>query len=209
MDNILNLKPNIIIGDTFESNLQLDSWKGFQSRQGAYGTKDKEVESDGTVKVIVHGKEVDYVKTTTSGQVNALKFLIENSESVRDNLLNEILRELPNQKEIYGELIPEIETISEFKKVLGLANIHILPVDKDDVAYIGFELGCDWDNEHGVGIMSHLDRVIKIGQADTSFDNWTAYEDNGTLEIETRKWNEMNSKISVSKNRMKPWWKLW
>jgi len=58
----MDLKPNIIIGELLETKLTLDSWNGFQSRQGKYGLKDKKEESDGTIKVFIHGKSVDYVK---------------------------------------------------------------------------------------------------------------------------------------------------
>jgi len=46
-------------------------------------------------------------------------------------------------------------------------------------AYIGFELGCTWDEEHGAGVMTYKERVVEIGQAGTSFSSWAAYNDNG------------------------------
>jgi hypothetical protein len=211
MNNIIDLKPNIIIGDTYEGILNLNSWKGFQSRQGFYGSRDKDESSDGTVKVFVQGKEIDYVKTTTIQQVNAIRFLVDNSDTVKHALLAGLLNELPSLKEIYEDLIPDIDNIEDFKNFIGLANLHIMTSDKDDFAYIGFELGCNWDDEHGIGIMMHKDRVVAIGQADTSFDSWVTYEDNGTSEIETQKWNEANAKLQSreQKDKEKPWWKFW
>ena len=114
-------------------------------------------------------------------------------------------------KEISDDLIPEIDNIEDFKNFIGLANIHIMTSDKDDFAYIGFELGCNWDEEHGVGIMMHKDRVVAIGQAETSFDSWVTFDDNGTSEIETQKWNKANAKLQSEeqKNKKKQWWKFW
>lgn len=205
MNNIIDLKPNIIIGDTYEGVLTLNSWKGFQSRQGFYGSRDKDESSDGIVKVFVQGKEIDYIKTTTIQQVNAIKFLVDNSDSVRNALLVGLLNELPSLKEIYEDLIPDIDNIEDLKNFIGLANIHIMTSDKDDFAYIGFELGCNWDDEHGVGIMMHKDRVVAIGQAETSFDSWVTFDDNGTSEIETQRWNEANAKLQSKgqKNKKK------
>jgi hypothetical protein len=211
MNNIIDLKPNIIIGDTYEGILTLNSWMGFQSRQGFYGSRDKDESSDRIVKVFVQGKEIDYVKTTTIQQVNAIRFLVDNSDSVRNALLVGLINELPTLKEIYEDLIPDIDNIEDFKNFVGLANLHIMTSDKDDCAYIGFELGCNWDDEHGVGIMMHKDRVVAIGQAETSFDSWVTFDDNGTSEIETQRWNEANAKLHSEgqKNKEKQWWKFW
>ncbi len=73
--------------------------------------------------------------------------------------------------------------------------------DKEDFAYIGFELGCSWDEEHGVGVMMHKDRIVAIGQAETSFDSWITFKDNGTNEIETKKWQEANAKLQLETKR--------
>lgn len=34
---------------------------------------------------------------------------------------------------------------------------------------MGFELDCNWDEEHGLGVLMHKNRVVKVGQADVSF----------------------------------------
>jgi hypothetical protein len=211
MNNIIDLKPNIIIGDTYEGILTLNSWKGFQSRQGFYSSLDKDESSDGVVKVFVHGKEIDYVKITTIQQVNAIRFLVDNSDAIRNALLFGLLNELPSLKEIYEDLIPDIDNIEDFKNLIGLSNLHIMESDKNDFAYIGFELGCDWDDEHGVGIMMHKDRVVALGLAETSFDNWVTFDDNGTSEIEKQNWNEANAKLQSEgqKKTEKQWWKFW
>lgn len=201
MNKITNLKPNIIIADSYEGELTLDAWKGFQSRQGFYGSQDKEEGSDGFVKVSVEGKEVDYVKITTQQQVNAIQFLVNNSDKVKDVILVGLLCELPNLREVYDDSIPDITSIEDFKNIIGLANLHVMSSDKDDYAYIGFELGCDWDEEHGVGVMMHKDRVVAIGQADTSFDSWVTFDDNGTTEIETKKWEDANAKLQNERQK--------
>jgi len=180
MQNVFELKPNIIIGDNYEGEIPLSAWKGFQSRQGFYGSKDGNETSNGLVKVFIKGRQVDYVKITTQEQINSLNFLHDNADKIRDEILNALLNELPEIRDIYEDLVPEINSISDFQNVLGLSIIHIMDSDKDGFAYIGYELGCDWDDEHGIGIMTHKDRVIEIGQADTSFNSWITYKDNGT-----------------------------
>jgi hypothetical protein len=41
--------------------------------------------------------------------------------------------------------------------------------EKDGFAYAGYQFRCTWDQEHGLGIMTHRDRIIEIGGSDSSF----------------------------------------
>jgi hypothetical protein len=89
-------------------------------------------------------------------------------------------------KAVYGNDLLDINNAENFKDLLGLSIVHVMPSDKDDFAYLGFEFGCTWDEEHGLGVMTHKDRVITIGQADKSFDIWPTYADNGTEKMGQR-----------------------
>jgi hypothetical protein len=211
MQNVLELKPNFILGDSYEGQITLPAWIGFQSRQGFYGSKDSSGTSNGLVKVHINGRQVDYVKTTTQEQINALSFLHDNADKIRDGILNALFNELSVIKEIYEGLVPEINSISDFKNVLGLSIIHVMDSDKDGIAYLGYEFGCDWDDEHGLGVMMHKERVIGIGQAGTSFNSWITYKDNGTEKEEEEKWNTENASIVTQNKNVtdKPWWKFW
>lgn len=75
------------------------------------------------------------------------------------------------------EFMPDVENIEQFKKLIGLSQIHIMNVNKDNIAYVGYEFGCSWDDEHGIGFMTHKDRVIDFGSADISFLTWAAEKD--------------------------------
>jgi hypothetical protein len=57
--------------------------------------------------------------------------------------------------------------------------VHVLQLLKDGVPYVGFEFGCRWDEEHGLGVLLHGTRVVEIGDAQTSFTLWIASEDGG------------------------------
>ncbi|MFM2386972.1 MAG: hypothetical protein RL660_1729 [Bacteroidota bacterium] len=212
MTNILELQPNTIIADDYESQLFLSAWVGFQSRQGPYNSKDTDEASTGLVKCYVSGKEVDYVKISTAEQVNAIRYLVDHSVKVRDALFDGLLKQMPELQDCYADAIPEIKNLGDFKQYIGLANIHVMPADKDGYAYIGYELGCDWEEEHGIGVMMHKDRVVEFGQADTAFNQWITFDDNGTTEIETKKWNEVNDQAHSTmliKEDKRPWWKFW
>jgi hypothetical protein len=212
MNDISDLKPNIVIGDNYQGLLSLDSWKDFQSRQFFSGLKETNPISDGVVKVRVEGKQVDDVKTTTLAQVNAIQFLINHSDKIRAALLTGLLDELSNLKEVYDNLTPDISGIEDIKKVIGLSYLHVMSSDKDDFAYVGFELDCEWNEEHGIGVIMHKDRIVKIGQAEITHDSWATYVDNGTIELETAKWNEATAKLQETNQIAKKktmCWKFW
>lgn len=45
------------------------------------------------------------------------------------------------------------------------------------MAYVGYEFRCTWDEEHGMGVMTHKNRVVAIGGADVSILEWIAESD--------------------------------
>lgn len=206
IQEITEIQPNVTISEDYEGWITLSAWEGFESRNGFYGAKNSENLSDGTIKVRVIGKSVDYVRILSQAQFNAIKFLKENSVQVRDTLLDGLLVDYPNVKDVYEDLMPEIKTIADYKNNLGVAFLHVMDCEKHDHAYIGFELGCSWDEEHGVGVMMHKDRVVKIGLAEESFNYWTCFEDNGTVEHEQRKWQNEHE---LKHENPKQWWKFW
>lgn len=48
---------------------------------------------------------------------------------------------------------------------------------KDGYAYVGYEFGCTWDEEHGLGFMTYKDRIVDFGGADSAFLTWVARKD--------------------------------
>jgi hypothetical protein len=79
-----------------------------------------------------------------------------------------------------AELLPAVGTTTGMRQLVNVASVHVLDVVKDGHAYLGLELGCRWDNEHGLGVMMHQGRVLAVGPADRSFDPWIGRSDGGT-----------------------------
>jgi hypothetical protein len=109
-------------------------------------------------------------------QAEAIQHLLDHERTVRDAVLAAILRDYPTMREFYGydddeaeELMPEVTEAGQFRDLLGLSSVHVLPVVRDRTAYVGFEFGCTWDPEHGLGVMTYRGRVVEVGGADTSF----------------------------------------
>jgi hypothetical protein len=154
----------------------LPSWAGFQSRRGPYGALSSRAESDGSARLTVRPKDEDTRTPPSPEQNQAFRFLLDNEKVVADSVLRAIFAEYPALRDSYGyddyeaaELMPEIERAEQLRPLVGLSNVHVLNVAKHGIAYIGFEFGCKWDEEHGLGVTTHRDRVVEVGNADTSF----------------------------------------
>jgi len=155
------------------TSVLLTSWAGFQSRQGPYGAIDELITSDGSITMMVHTPNNE-PSTPSNEQIAAYQHLIERQEPIRDSLLQAILAEYPTWREEYAdssaedaeEVMPDIQRPEQLKELIGLGIVHIHTVAKDGIAYVGYEFGSNWEEEHGLGAMTHAGRVVNIGSAD-------------------------------------------
>lgn len=167
--------------EEWEGQIMLNSWSGFQSRQGDYGGIDSNKPSNGLSKIRIDNDGDAENKTITAGQIKAIEFLLDNDAAIRENILTALMPYYQQLRIDWGsedeDWMPAIHSSEAFKEMIGLSWIHVSNIEKDDVAYLGFEIGCTWDDEHGLGIMLHRDRVVEIGGADVSFLWWVADKD--------------------------------
>jgi hypothetical protein len=139
-------------------------------------------------------------------QVAAIEDLLANDEAITARVLGRVLEQYPRLRREYNamiadeiddevdeatlaverrlgisslRLLPAIRDRSGLREVLGLGTVHVLTVEKGGRAYLGFELGCEWDDEHGAGVMIHGRRVVDLGGADHAFLAWIAQRDGG------------------------------
>ena len=61
--------------------------------------------------------------------------------------------------------------------MVGLHEVHVHQLQKEGLPYVGYELGCRWDEEHGLGVLMHGSRVVEVGDAGTAFTLWIAERD--------------------------------
>jgi hypothetical protein len=179
-------------GYFWKGRVVLRSWRGFQSRLGAYAASSSIKESDGTARLSVPPPAGIAEQPPSAEQANALRYLLEHEAAMRDALLAAIFEEYPVIRErrlgqgfVDESDMPALQRPDQLKSHLGLSTVHVLPVVKKDVAYIGFEFGCTWDDEHGLGIMTHQGRVVdlahlgigKVSGGDHASEEWVAEED--------------------------------
>jgi hypothetical protein len=163
---------------------KLPAWQGFQSREGEYAAQSSSNQSDGGVQLNVMPPNGVDESPPSNEQAAAYHELLANQEFVRDAILKAVFDSYPAWQAMYGYsgdeadgLMPPVTAPEYFRRLVGLSTVHILPVAKNGIAYVGFEFGCSWDSEHGLGAMTHQGRIVKIGGADTSFLEWVAEND--------------------------------
>jgi hypothetical protein len=128
----------------------------------------------------------------SAAQVNAFRYLLEHQEAIRNALVAAIFEVYPEIRRdrladgyIEESQMPQLERPEQLKSSVGLSTVHVLPAVKNELAYLGFEFGCTWDEEHGLGAIMHQDRLLefpemglgKIGGADIASETWVAEAD--------------------------------
>jgi hypothetical protein len=173
--------PQFILedGQWWTTTAVFPSWKGFQSRHGDYGAQDNSVSSDGTVRILF-APEGRGNEPLTDAEVASVVWVLENEAAISKAVLSSIVKEYPRLKEDYdfpedmGDLMPDIESADELRSRIGLHTVHVHQLQKDGIPYIGFEFGCTWDEEHGLGVLMHGTRTVEVGLADTAILLWIA-----------------------------------
>jgi hypothetical protein len=161
----------------------LPSWKGFQSRKAEYGAQDSAVPSDGMIRIIF-APEGRGTEPLTDAELSAVYWVIEHEASISRALISSLLKEYPSLQERYGysgkekaDLMPDIKSADDLRKLIGLSSVNVHQVQRDGIPYAGFEFGCTWDEEHGLGVLMHGTRTVEIGGADTAGLLWIAEKD--------------------------------
>lgn len=171
-------------GVVWTATTRLEAWEGYQSRMGRYGAIDRDAPSDGTVRVMLGGSALEPLPPDDGYLALVARVLADEAEvsaSVKTGLLaayprlcDEMRAALP---EAETEAMPDVSDINDFKGLIGLHTLHIHGLEADGFPYTGYEFGCNWEDEHGLGILMHGSRLVEIGHADTAFTEWMAKRD--------------------------------
>lgn len=179
----MNLKFELEDDHWWTAKITLTSWKGFQGRIDACDSRDSLKLSD-KVKLIF-APEGRGIEPITTDEIVLIEWFLENEVKVSKSLLASLLQVYPALQELYGyseqekkEFMPNVSDINDFKKLISLHTVFIHPLDKfDGIPYIGFEFGCTWDLEHGLGVLMHGERAVEVGDANTAFLHWIVKKD--------------------------------
>lgn len=198
--------------------VELPSWKDFQRKFGQYATLENNDDYK-RISLRIGGDEVIENPVITKEHVTGYDYLLQNQTRIQESMLDALFIEYPKLKEQYNhdddekELMPDVKNIKSFTGLIELSSVYILNVSKEGVPYIGFSFWCTWDDEHGLGIMTHKDRIVEIGGSDTAFLTWIAQKDLSPKTVNSEpelKRQFTEEKLNpVKPNKHKPWWKFW
>ncbi|MBB5057595.1 hypothetical protein HDF16_002301 [Granulicella aggregans] len=187
---MLDIKPEFVLeGDFYwTTSAVFPSWNGFQSRLGTYGSQDQAEPSDGKVR-IVFAPQGRGIEPLSASEIASVFWVIENEALISEALISSLVKKYPVLQKQYGfsddeeaKLMPDVKSADDFRSLIGLSSVNIHQVQKDGTPYAGFEFGCAWDDEHGLGVLMHGTRTVEIGGADTAILLWIAEEDARTQE---------------------------
>jgi hypothetical protein len=174
------------------TSANLPAWSGYQVRGGPYGSVSANGRSDGTVKLqfAPEGRDAAPLK---EHEIELMRWVIDNQAAVHDAMLERLFAEYPGIREqfkgFFGKeerkrVLPKIRFLEKLKELVGVHCIHVHPIAKDGKPFIGVELGCAWDAEHGLGVLLHGAKALEVGGADTAITLWMAKKTRGNSEGE-------------------------
>ncbi len=155
----------------------LDAWAGFTSENSREGC---------------HGANVIFILEPPSYEAHpvlgpqakyeaALMWLLSNQIEARETVLSGVMSHIETMRSEYGiedEELNGVETPDQLKRMVDLSFVRVFPHSKNGHPYLGFELECNWDPEHGCGVLINNNAVVDVG-ASESAQSIAAIEDHG------------------------------
>lgn len=164
------------------TSAKLPAWAGYQIRNGPYGRISANGRTDGTVQILF-APEGRGDGPLSDREVSLVKWVIDSQAVVHDAMLEKLFEGYPSMREealdSFDEdeaerMLPKIRFPNQLKDIVGILSINVHKLEQDGKPFIGVELGCTWEAEHGVGILLHGDKALEIGGADTAILLWLA-----------------------------------
>ncbi|MFX0069573.1 MAG: DUF6985 domain-containing protein [Candidatus Hermodarchaeota archaeon] len=179
MNDQKKIIPNIKFSENYGwmGPIELDIWKYYRiiGSKSLFDTPQVTVGGD---NILLDTLEI------TQEYINAYYYTVQNQKVMHENIMNSLMKKYEKLKPLYGyegkeadEFMPDVKDMNQFKNLIQLDLVHLLNVFKDNIAYVGYEFKCKWDPDHGLGFMTHMDRVFKCNIGDYAFTTWVAEED--------------------------------
>lgn len=172
------------------SEATLPFWSGFLDCRGpsagVVGTA-----SDGTVPVVLCRREPQDASPMTARERAAMSWAIAQHEELGRKMLSAFLEDYgklrehyldppwakkhperlrPDHAKIVAASMPPVSCVDAFRALVGPGTmyVHVLEGRPGDPC-VGMELGCTWDEEHGLGIVVHGSGAVEWDGAALAF----------------------------------------
>lgn len=180
----------------WQGEVRLSSWTGFpRERDLTDGFCPDEPAPEGVLDLCVRPVDMAAGSQPTHEQGRAFQHLLDNQLAVRDAVLQGIFDVYGPWRDSYlntkissdggktyqpassfpdlfpPENMPEISVPAGLMRIIRPNTVHILESCKDGFAEVGFQFACKWDEEHGLGVLTHKGKVLQVGDASASFEH--------------------------------------
>ncbi|WP_299606008.1 hypothetical protein [uncultured Tateyamaria sp.] len=151
-------------------------WAGFSTSEEQFGEIDPKKRALGTVQVLFapEGRGEQSLDQNELALIKAFEdFHVEQAQAVLNGLFHgypKICQEF--EYAINGDphwpKPPSINHKDDLCSIIQLHTIHIHQIERSGSPYVGYDFYCDWEEEHGLGVLMYKDRVVEIGDADSA-----------------------------------------
>jgi hypothetical protein len=110
-----------------------------------------------------------------AAQVAAVEYLLANEAHVTDVLLGAAVEYAKSVAPTYrrawtgllrrmmNKMLPAKLTPAAMRSHVDFSGVHVTSTERDGVAYVEYAMECTWDEEHGLMVALHRDRVVHAG----------------------------------------------
>ncbi len=159
------------------------SWAGFLDRSGRYGGPGPGGHSDGSVEIVFAPEGRD-TSPLSAEELALVQWFLDHEPQISAAVKAAVVKhyaDLQSSGDFSAEekraLLPVLSSPDDLRQRIGLYAINIHQTDNAGTPYAGFEFGCTWDDEHGLGVLMHGARLVAIGSGDCAHLLWIAEAD--------------------------------
>lgn len=151
-----------------------------------------------------------FAESPTQSQINTVEYISTNQSELINSMFHYLKDIVYPIFEDSMDIEPEemIDSANDLNKILGLKEIQILGMDRDNFAYTTYFFDFILDREHGLYFITHKDRVLHFcGQGDLGFDCVSmdqlnlSFNDDRLLKVEV--YDEKNNLIATKQSTFK------
>ncbi len=163
--------------DEYVLRVKLALWKDFASDHSEPGRQGE--------KASFVLQAVDDSLAPEANYAAAIRWFLTHQTEIQQQALGAIhtyiLDVLIGEYELDDEELLSYRTSDQLSSMMDLSYVRFYPQSKDGLPYFGLELECNWDPEHGCGVMFHGAKVVDIGMAETVQGGFDIDEDGGEI----------------------------
>jgi hypothetical protein len=161
-------------GSFWEGKVHLEAWRGFISIREFCPWVTRGGLPDGDLRLHVSSPVNDKPEPPNQEQITSFQHLLDHQKTLREAVLRAVFEQYPRWKKCYAgfvdeQMMPAISDASALTRLIRPGGVHVMANPKNGFTFIGFEFACKWDEEHGLGVLTHRGTVISTGGADEAF----------------------------------------